>query len=72
MRLALMMSVAVLAWSPLAMADSHCTCSQKCMTECSKNGGSKDCKCESCDCSKTGKCEHGKCNHEKDAKKETK
>lgn len=64
MRLPVILSVLMMSLSPLAMADSHCNCDHKCMTECAKNGGSKKCKCKSCDCAKTGKCDHDQCKHE--------
>jgi len=70
MRLPVLLTLAALSLSSISFAaDSKCTCSEQCMTQCQK-GDSKGCKCKSCDCAKSGQCSHDKCHkdHKQDSK----
>lgn len=55
MRLPILLSLALMASSPVFATDSKCDCTKECMTQCQKGQG-KNCKCKHCACKKTGKC----------------
>lgn len=64
MRFAMLMSAALLSFTPSLSFAGDCKCSKQCMEKCQKGEG-HECKCDSCDCKKSGKCSEGQCKHEK-------
>ena len=60
MRLALLMSVAMMSLSPAISFAADCDCTHECMEQCQKGKG-ENCKCKTCDCKKSGKCSEGHC-----------
>lgn len=58
MRSILLMSLTLLAASPVFAGEQNCKCSHHCMTKCQKSENHK-CKCKTCACSKDHKCGNG-------------
>jgi hypothetical protein len=54
-KMAWLLAGALFIAAPLTQAASHCTCSDKCMSDC-KKGDTKKCKCKTCDCKKSHEC----------------
>lgn len=68
MRIATILSAALLTFAAVPSFAADCNCTKECMTQCQKGEG-KDCKCDNCDCKHSGKCSHGQCKHEAHQKK---
>lgn len=64
MRIAMLLSAALLSFAPSMSFAGDCQCTAACHEKCQKGQG-YDCQCDHCDCKTTGSCSEGHCKHEK-------